>query len=286
MNAYIEVIQPDGSAERHRIDGDQTTVGRSPAAGISLPGVAGLDAEHLLVQPRPEGCFIAVHTGSPRARVNGREFDSEIFPWGTEVEVAGLRLKILDTAPQDEKSKDKKTSPVIFLALAVIPILLWTFLETEDQSLPQASGRAPELFAAVNACPATGVSAQSVADDDSEIAEAKAERYAFAAQDGIDAVRLFGIANRCYAAVGRTNDAARMERKRVAISHLIESDYRNHRLRLERALKYERWEDALVATTALQELTRHLDNEYTSYLSNLSRRLQAILAAIAAEPPA
>lgn len=285
MIAYIEVTRPDGTSERQRIEGEQTTIGSSPAAGISLPGVDGLAAEHVQVIPRMEGCWVAVAKGAPRARVGGQEFDSGMCPWNSEIELAGLRIRFLDKSPQDEKAVEKKTSPVLFLALAIVPFILWMVLQEDNGSLPSASGPPPDLFAAVNACPATGPNAQNLADEKAEAADAKAERYVFDAQDGVESVRLFALASRCYAAVGRNDDSARMLRRGTAMQHTITSDYRNYQLRLDRATRYDRWEDALAATTALQNLTRHLDTPYTQFLNNLSRSLQAKIAEIAARRP-
>ena len=56
MEAYVEVIREDGSLERHRIEKDQITVGKSPTAGVPIPDGRDLEPEHLLIAPRGEGC--------------------------------------------------------------------------------------------------------------------------------------------------------------------------------------------------------------------------------------
>lgn len=283
MNSFIDLIRSDGSTERHKIDGAQATVGRSPAAGVSLPGIPGIEPEHLLVAPRADGCWVAVAQGLPRARVAGAEFEQGILPWGTEFELGAARLRLVSEA--DEKKKgERKTSPLIFVAAAVIPLVVWMFLDSESESMPHAP-RAPEIDAVlppVNACPATGAAAENLAIEQMEIADARAERYAFEAQDGVQSARQFGIANRCFAAANRTEDAAKAERKRTQIVRRIESDFRNSRLRLDRAMRFERWEEAQRATMRLQAITRHMDTPYTQYLAILSRTLDAKIAAAAA----
>lgn len=285
MESFIELIRADGSTERHRIDGAHATVGRSPAAGVSLPGIPGIEPEHMQVQPRVDGCWVAIAKGLPPARVGGAAFEQGILPWGTELELGAARLRLVNDLDEKKKKKgDKKTSPLVFVAAAAVPLFVWLFLDDESESMPPAP-RAPEMEAVippVNACPAAGAAAENLAGEQMEIADAKAERYAFEAQDGISAARQFGIANRCFAAVNRPEEAGRAERKRAQISHRIENDMRNSRLRLERAMRFERWEEALRATARLQEITRHMDTPYTQYLNVLARSLDAKIAAAAA----
>jgi hypothetical protein len=72
-------------------------------------------------------------------------------------------------------------------------------------------------------------------------------------------------------------DARRMQTEREAMTARIDEDYKNHRLRLERALYLSRFDDGLVEAHALRALTRHLTGPYIEWLTLLERRLQMLV---------
>ncbi|MBX3273120.1 MAG: hypothetical protein KF729_22845 [Sandaracinaceae bacterium] len=278
MDAWLEIVREDGSLERQLLAGDRITVGRSPSAVIPIPDARDLEPEHLMIAPRAEGCWVAVAQGARAVvRVRGEAFQHGILGWGTELEVANLRLKITDELPKEKKDPNEKqvSSPILIAAFLLIPLIGWLLLSDPDTGLdttPPASP--PDLFEEEIACPSGG-SARHRADLDAEAAIAMSERYPFASQDGVQAVRRFRRARACYRAAGATQEAEIMEREGARVEARIVEDYRTHRLRLERALGQGRLPDALLETRALIELVRHKEGHaYLNWLRLLSRQLQ------------
>jgi hypothetical protein len=277
MEAYVEIIREDGSLERHRIEGDQVTVGRSPTAGVPIPDGRDLEPEHLLIAPRGDGCWVAVAQGARvPAKVRGQIFQHGMLAWGTEIEIGSIRVRVTDSLPKEQKTRDQKVSPVTVIGgVAVVGVLAWTMLsEPEGSGLEMEAPSDPvELFDQQVTCPTSGAQALYTADEDAEAALAKSERYPFDASDGVESVMLYRRAQACYAAVGQTQAAIRVQHEGDWMQRRIEEDYATHRLRLERAMEQQRWADALLEIRALLALTRHRDHPYVQWLIRNERRL-------------
>lgn len=281
MEAYVEVIREDGTLERHRIEGDQITVGRSPTAGVPIPDGRDLEPEHLLIAPRGDACWVAIAQGSKvQARVRGEPFDHGMLAWGTEVEIGNIKLRVTDSLPKEKKDGEQKASPVVVIgAVGIIGVLGWTmFAAPNGHDIDTAAPTdALELFDAQPACRESGAQALYAADEGAEGALAKSERYPFDSADGVESVSLYRLAQACYTAVGQAEAAARMQREGDWMQHRIEEDYTTHRLRLQRAMEQQRWPDALLETRALLALTRHRDHPYVHWLTRNERRLQLLV---------
>lgn len=282
MEAFVEIIREDGSLERTRIEGDQITVGRSPTAGIPLPDLRALEPEHLLIAPRAEGCWIACNQDARvPATIQGQPFQHGMVAWGTEVEVAGIKVRVTDKLPKEVKG-DKQTSPIVLLGgIAIVLILLWSLggesgpgLETRPPAEPVA------LFASAETCPASGSTVLRQADLLAEIALAKSERYPFDPSDGVESVRRYRQAQACYAAASQTSAAAEMQAEADFMQRRVEEDYAAHRLRLERALAHQRHEDALFETQAILAILRREDpnHPYIQWLTRTKRHLELLVA--------
>lgn len=285
MDAWLEIIREDGTLERQRLEGERVTVGRSPAADVPIPDARDLEPEHLMIAPRSDGCWVAVaQDAASEVRVRGEPFMHGILSWGTEIEVAGLKLRITDELPKEQKDPtDKKVSaPVMIAFFIIVPFVGWMLLTEADIGLDLTpSAPPPQLFDEDTECPRSG-SARHRADQDAEAAIAKAERYPFAAQDGVQAVRDFRRARACYRAAGAQREAEIMESEAAAMQARIEEDYLTHRLRLERAIEQQRMPDALLETRALIELLRHKEGDgYLVWLRQLARQLQLVIDAAA-----
>ena len=277
MDAYVEVLRPDGTAERHRIEGEQMTLGRSPAAGITVTGVDELEPEHLLVAPRPDGCWVAIAKGSRvGAVVRGAAFEHGLLAWGSEIEIGSIKLKVSNTEPGAAKEQ-KISMPIALVAFVAIGLAGRKRLSDPNGDLPETAATAPPLFGALPTCGADGPAALHNAGEAAEAAAAKSERYVFSAQDGVTAVALYGKAQVCFGQAGQTNDARRMQTEREALTRRIEEDYTTHRLRLERGLHLRHFDDALAETRSLRALTRHLAGPYSEWLTLLERRLQMLV---------
>lgn len=277
MDAYVEVLRPDGTAERHRIEGEQMTLGRSPAAGITVTGVDELEPEHLLVAPRPDGCWVAIAKGSRvGAVVRGAPFEHGLLAWGSEIEIGPIRLKVTDALPPSKKPA-KVSTPVALLALIAIGGAGWMLLSDTGGELPETAATAPPLFGALPTCGVDGGAALHNAREAAEAASAKSERYVFSAQDGVTAVNLYAKAQVCFGQGGLASDARRMQNERESLTRRIDEDYKTHRLRLERGLRLAHFDDALIEAHALRALTDHLSGPYPDWLTLLERRLQMMV---------
>jgi hypothetical protein len=274
MSAYVEITHRNGSTERHPLAGERVILGRQPSSdGIRTPQALELEHEHLLLVPRAEGCWLSVAQGARTpAVVEGHRLDSGMVAWGTEVSLGSLWLKLVD-APAVKRST--VGAPTMVLALVLVGAAGWLFLSAGEDELPgMTSLEPPGLFAAPAACPEPEpAAAEARAREAADAAVARSQRYPFAAQDGIGAVELYGLAASCFATAGRDRDAEQMSGQRARLVGRIEEDYRTHRLRLERAIQYRRTRQALIQTRELLDLVRHTDHPYTSWLQNLERHL-------------
>lgn len=281
MEAYVEIVREDGTLERHRIEGDQITVGKSPTAGVPIPDGRDLEPEHLLIAPRGEGCWIAVAQGAKIvAKVRGEAFQHGMVTWGTEIELGSVKVKVTDSLPKESKTGEQKTSPVVLIGgVVAVGILAWTLLSDPGGHGLETEAPAEQLvlFDPEVPCPASGASALYNADEDAEAALAKSERYPFDASDGVESVTLYRRSQSCYTTVGQTDAASRMRAEGDWMQRRIEEDFTTHRLRLTRAMEQERWPDALLETRALIALTRHRDHPYVQWLMRNERRLQLLV---------
>jgi len=279
MDAWVEVYRPDGTSERHRIEGEQATLGRSPTAGIPLVNSEELSPEHMLLAPRPDGCWVAVAEAAiGTAKVKGKVLTAAVVPWGTEIQVGNTKLRVTDKLTPIKKGKGVG-SPVMILLFVLLPLVGWMLLSDPEADFPIDPGAPPpELFDEPTACAETGDAAVTVARDAAEAGSHKAERYPFDAQDGVEAVGLYATAQACYETGGRRADSVRIRRDREALARRLEEDYHTHRLRLERALAFERFDDALPEARALNALLEHRQgDDYVTWLTLLERRLQLMM---------
>ena len=273
--AYVEILHEDGTVEQAVIEGDQVIVGRAPSAGISLPDVREMEAEHILLAPRGDGCWVAVAEGARAIVVADRPFERGMVAWGTELTIGAVKLRLLDAPPGEAGKAKKGTSPIVLLAAVILPVAFFMLMDEPEELVdPDAGVEPPALFEGEEACDAQGGPAQHRAQEDLEAARAKGERYPFAAQDGVQSVIFFRRAKACFDAAGDGEHAGRAAAEGVAMERRLDEDYMRRRLRLERSLKQERWQEALVETRALRELLAHRRHRYVTWLGNLQRQLE------------
>ncbi len=284
MNAYVEVIREDGTLERVRIEGDQVTVGRAMSAGVPLPDQRELEAEHLLIAPRGDGCWVAINQEAKTpAKVKGQPFQHGMVSWGTEIEIGTLKLRVSDKDSTETGAKDKKkVSPVVLLGgVALVGLLGYiatrppaTDLETSAPTEPVA------LFATPETCDASGSAVLRQADLYSEIALAKSERYPFDPSDGVHSARLYRRAQACYTLANVPASATEMQHEAEFMERRVTEDYSAHQLRLGRALSNQRLEDALFEAEALLAILRREDQEvpYIQWLGRTKRQVEVMLA--------
>ena len=277
MDAYLEIVYPDGTAQRHRIEDREVTAGKSPTAGIPLVNANELAPEHLKITVRADGCWIAIAEGvDPPLTLEGRPSRGALIPWGNSFSLGSLRMVLTDKPFKDIAKPSAVSSPVALAALVMIPLAGWLILTAPTDDIPTLTDAPPpSLLPEQVDCSVEGDERLLRAVEAAEAASHRAERYPFDAQEGIAAFSLYEEAVSCYQAVQRAADATRMRRNARRVGLRIEEDYQTHRLRLERALERRRYDEALREARALNALLRHkYDDPYSEWMSRMERRLR------------
>lgn len=277
MDAFVEVVKPDGTQERFPVEGAQITLGKSGTAGISIPTANELELEHLLIAPRgKEGCWISTSQGAlTPALLKGKPFTSGMAPWGSELVIGRLRIRVTNKRASTKKDGDQQVSPLlIVVAVAVLGGAAWMMLQGGGTSLPSAEGLEPPplLTDIPTTCPANGD-----ARDLEYRAHSRGDRFRYDLRDGVEAVKLYSQAGACYRGAGDPTRAAEMERQRDEMKETMDADYAARRLRLHHALSTENWEEASVESRALASMLTNADpeNGYVVWLDRTRRIVQA-----------
>jgi hypothetical protein len=283
MDAYVELVREDGTTERHRIEHERITLGRSPSAGISVPDGRDLEPEHLLIQPRPDGCWVAVAQGAKvPAKLKGEVFAHGIVPWNSELELGSFRVRLSDTAPQDRDAK-KKTSPVVMYGAPLIAICVLVIMLDGGgaANVERDAPERPELWTEAGRCEGDRDAVAFSARRESEAAFALSETYPFRPNDGVQSVSHYRNSASCFQMLGNVEAAARMTSEADFMSERIDLDINTHALRLDRAMRQDRWDDALAEAQALIDIyvPKERDDSYDPppYVRWLSRNYQAFM---------
>ena len=278
MNAYVEVVHEDGRKDRFPIEGAQVTLGKSGTAGISLPTSADLELEHLLIAPRgKEGCWVSTSQGARTpTKLKGKIFDSGMVPWGSELVIGSVRIRITNRPPRD--AKDGPSKVVILGVVAIAAVVALMFLKPGQDSVPSADGiEAPDLFGALPTTCDEG-DAAAAAEGFEYAAHSRGDRYSYAPKDGVAAVSLYARAKACYEAAGDAERASVMDDSREAMQRKVDADYAAIRLRLHHALSVEDWDSAEREAEALESLTSDMSAEEVPYVAWLDRVLRIVRA--------
>ncbi len=280
----LDVYLPDGTVQNFPLTEERVVVGTSTKCQVMIdrPEFA---PEHLLLSPRPDGCWVAVARGvSTPTLVDNMPFERGMVQWGQAIQVGQVRMALADgtkarsTATKDKDKKEEKVSPVLLVAsVVVMGLAAWTLL-TEPNNL-QAPGRVntppPALFDDLNRpCPQADPSlVTSTAEESTRIALSKAERMPFRTQDGVEAVTYYAQAAACYRAAANAEASGEAMRRANTLKARLEEEYTAHRFRLERALEQTRYEDALYEVRMITALVSHRRGPYLTALNTLERQL-------------
>ncbi len=280
----LDVYLPDGTVQNFPLTDERVVVGTSTRCQVMIDRPE-LAPEHLLLSPRPDGCWVAVARGvATPTLVDNIPFERGMVSWGKPIQVGQVRMVLADgtrakaNKDKDKDKKDEKVSPVLLVvAVLVMGMAAWTLL-TEPTNLA-APGRVstppPALFEDLNRpCPQADPSlVAATADESTRIALSKAERMPFRTQDGIEAVTYYAQAAACFRSAGNNEAATEAMRRANSLRGRLEEEYTAHRFRLERALEQTRYEDALYEVKMLTALVSHRRGPYLTALNTLERQL-------------
>jgi hypothetical protein len=272
----VEVIYPDGRTVQFPFGTDQVTVGSGPQADISLPGSPELEPLHLLLAPRPDGCWISTsREAALSAKHEGRLFENGVVDWGFELDIGALTFRVSNATKGTHARALRRRRLRKMVMLAAIAVLAMYILREPESAIARTSAKAPALFEGLpDSCETTGAEALTLAHQHLNAADARAERYAFEPNDGVHSVFGFSAAAACFRAVGENDTATWVETEQAKMQQRIEEDYLFHRIRLERALDHERYRDALHEERIVAALVRGQRGEYVTWLTNIDRLLE------------
>lgn len=281
---FVEVLTPEGQQWTVELAGERVLVGSSPSCQVVIER-AEIAREHVLLSPRPDGCYVAIARGAPTpVMFNGVPIERSVVPWGAELFIGGVRITLKNSgAPGSAEAKpatakkDEKPSPVI-LGAAVVGVALLGYIMLGgdgETGVAKPRGEPPALFDSLErTCPANDQDgALAMANDHARRAAAKAERMPFRTQDGVEAVGLFSTAAACFRVAGQNERAQREMTSAQQLKDRIDREFLNHRFRLERAIEQERHADAVVEVRLMLNFIEHRPGEYMTGLKNLERRL-------------
>src|SRR5437763_7062321 len=92
---FVQVVSPEGT-QVVDLAVERVVVGSSITCAVVVerPEIA---REHMLLSPRPDGCYVAIARGAPTPIVyNGVPFERGIVPWGGEVSIGAVRFVLHD----------------------------------------------------------------------------------------------------------------------------------------------------------------------------------------------
>jgi hypothetical protein len=280
---FVEVLTPDGQQWTVELVGERILVGSSPSCQVVIDR-AEIAREHVLLSPRPDGCYVAIARGAPTpVMFNGVPIERSVVPWGADLFIGGVRIQLKNSgAPgsaeaKPEKKKDDKPSPVI-LGAAVVGVALLGYIMLGgdgETGVAKPRGEPPAMFESLERTCQAGDQerALSQAGEFARQAAAKAERMPFRTQDGVEAVSLFANAASCFRVAGQNERAQREMASAQQLKDRVEREFLNHRFRLERAIEQERHADAVVEVRLMLNFIEHRPGEYMTGLRNLERRL-------------
>lgn len=280
----LDIYLPDGSVQNFPLLDERVVVGTSTKCQVMLDRPE-LSAEHLLVSPRPEGCWVAVARGvvTPTL-VDGQPFERGMVQWGHNIQIGSVRMVLNDgtraaaTKGGKTEKKEEKVSPVLLIvAVIVLGFAGYSLLSPPGgQEAPERPRTPPPPLFDETARPCSQSAPNlltAAAEENTRIANAKAERLPFSMQDGVDAVNYFAQAAACYRAAGDQPAANEAGLRGARLRNRLEDEYRAHQFRLERALEQARIEDALYETRMLRAMVAHRRGPYLTALTTLERQL-------------
>jgi hypothetical protein len=274
MSISIELIYADGTIETHAGLGAEVTIGKSAEASLRVERVSELAPLQLLLVARRNGVWVSDARGAQVvATRDGKPVGNSIVPWGTEIDVGSLTVRVRRPAPP--KSSTRTVALVAGLAVIAAGGLMLS-RHRGGPELPSTSAQPPRLLddAAV-VCPDSPQPPGQRAAEMSSKADAKETRYPFAAHDGIEAVELYRMAAACYEQAKRSDQSQEMAARGADLARRLEQEYRATILQQRRALRSRDLPTVLATTGMLKTLLDGRTDPYTQWLAALERHVTA-----------
>jgi hypothetical protein len=277
----FRIRHPDGRAHELFTETPRVLIGSGSHCELRLP-IGEARVEHVVIQSTPAGWRAVARSLDPVPRLDGVEFTE--VPVGGECVIAIGQIRI-DVAPfataggdQPVRRDKARRNPRIYLYLALGVACSLALLAAGARTKASATepNDVPELWSSVaQKCPQTTAEpALALANTRLDLAIAKRERSPFHPEDGVSGVSLYESAEACFRVAGRDTDAVEAAASAERMRGEMIDRFRDHRLRLQRALATEQWGAAERESGILLSFFSSGPNEYVTWLANLRRRLQ------------
>jgi hypothetical protein len=274
MSISIELIYADGTIESHVGLGAEVTIGRSPEASLRVDRVNELAPLQLLLVARRNGVWVSDARGAQVvATRDGKPVGNSIVPWGTEIDVGSLTVRV--RRPVAAQSNSRTLLMVAGLAVLACGGLMLSRSRSGPE-LPSTSAQPPRLIddAAV-VCPDLPQAPGQRATELFRKADAKESRHPFAPHDGVEAVGLYRMAAACYEQAGRQEQSQAMTARSTDLGRRLEQEYRATIIQQRRALRSKELPTVLATTRILRALLDGRADPYTQWLGALERHVAA-----------
>lgn len=275
-HGYLEIIDRSKTPRYVRLLAEGVIVGTAGHAHVRVADNSAFDLEHIVFSSRVDGCSVRVNGFSRMpALLQGSPFQQGVVPWGTEIEIEGLRMRVIEKLPDGAQSRAhiSRGTWVVIAGLLATGVLL-SILPRREPAMQSVNRVPPPLFVSDEACPEGSGPAHYRGTRWVEAALAKAERYPFAPIEGIESVRLFRRAQRCFSASGDAERATIARQQGDRMQRRVEQDYRARVMRLEHALRHRQKRHALAHTQVLRSLLADSTDAYAIWLDALQRALR------------
>jgi hypothetical protein len=282
---------PDGRPLELAVDADTALIGSGAHCEIRL-SPDDCPIEQMFVEARAGGVFGQARSMNPPALLNGVPFTQGRLLPESILQIGRVQVSVslsqLSTEPAARKTKQRRTSPITYLAALVgFPLGFYALftLQKKPAGLPKAVDP-PVLFADAEGrrpCPqqAPGAAA-ALADSQTLLADAKSERAPFDPKDGVAASDLYELAASCFKVAGAKTEAEQAKASAAAMRETMSEDFHTHRIRLERALATKDYDSARTEVNILLDfMDRDPEREqpkgateYTTWLSTMDRQIE------------
>ena len=246
-----------------------------------LPEDAAVEQLRLTVSDTGvEACALSPQ---PPCLLAGRPIFSERLPEGAVLTVglAQLHIELVHGAGKRASAGSSSTSGMRVALMAAIAIAAFVALRKHEVVDPLAQNvEAPALFGAASSCPLANADVTPFAASRLlRTAQLKAERSPFYVRDGVEAVAHFEQAAACFDALGRARERDSSQRAAALLRTALNNDFHARRVRLERFLARQKYEEAQHEVSVLQAFVGSDASDYAQWLLAVQRELTVRFAA-------
>ncbi|HEX3771480.1 MAG TPA: hypothetical protein VHV30_11465 [Polyangiaceae bacterium] len=278
----FRVRHPAGKVDVLVTEAAKVLIGAGSHCEIRLP-VGAARVEHVVIQMTPAGWRASARSFDPAPKLDGVEFTEAPILGPCVITIDETRIEVApSTGPGDSAASVKqvkaKRNIRVYLYLA-LGLAAWLALYSARPKgrTTAAEPALPALWPAetTERCPQIAPEpALAAANARLDMAVAKEERSPFHPEDGLSAVGFYRAAEACYRAAGHDADADQVVAAGERLRQSMSEQFREHRLRLKRALAVEEWDIAVHESGILIAFLQSTPGDYVTWLSNTRRKLQ------------